>query len=151
MFIYKIYALDANTRALLESESGQLFMARCGYTLLKNKGVEAAAASFAQAFNNQKSTKQLVQFLQQVKAGEQLFSLDMQQSQAYTQLLSTLEKHKTPLGTTLADWALRFLTFDALLLVQAEPTTPTDDLAHVVTEQFTDTLLALQRRFKFEV
>jgi len=46
---------------------------------------------------------------------------------------------------------LRFLTIDALLLAQAEPTTPTDDLAHVIVEQFTDNLLALQRRFNFEV
>jgi hypothetical protein len=151
LFINNTCALDADIRILLQSAPGQLFMARCGYKLLKSKGAEAAARSFAQAFNL-KNTEQLVQFLQTVQAGGYYFAPDAaQQSQAYKQLLSTLEKHKTPVGTTLADWALRFLTVDALLLAQAEPTTPTDDLARVIVEQFIDNLVSLQRRFNFEV
>ena len=126
-------------------------MAQRGYELLKNQGPEELARSFSKQFNNG-SIPDLIQFFTRVQAAEkQFFSQSADQPRSYSQLLTTLEKYKTPVGTTLAHWAVRFLTLDALLLAQAEPTTPTDDLARVVTEQFIDALLALQRRYNFSV
>ncbi len=88
---------------------------------------------------------------------------------AYNNFFGILKEQKTPLGTTLDDWALRFLTSEAITvalpmierltiegktfheLSPLEKKQLLDTIHEVVTKRFMDHLKAVRIKFKFQI
>lgn len=98
----------------------------------------------------QKELSQLL--LRTIKPEIAAFNRDIpnaQYNQLYKNFMSLLETKKTPAGTTLKDWALRFLTSQAVstALSILEKQENISTLTKLMTERFMTNLTALQDKF----
>ncbi len=144
---------------------------------LKTKADEVANGfikKFAKAGAQDKDLIELRNLIVEVINPESVFqvpvdTLTPELETAYDTLITHLKEHKTPVGTTLQDWALRFLTSEAMLVAlpfieKAEydkksfNELPTDikegilrQTATIVSQRFMNNLKPVQQKFKFSL
>jgi hypothetical protein len=142
------------------------------------KKVTEVAQEFIKKFEKQGAQKsdlgELSVLVTEVIQPESVFqvpidTLDAILESAYDTLITHLKSHKTPVGTTLQEWALKFLTSESMIVAlpfidkaEIEGKSFNDlssdqkegilrQTAHIVAQRFMNNLRPVQQKFKFTV
>lgn len=81
-----------------------------------------------------------------------LFPDSDKDQEAYDKFLNLLAKYKTPVGTTLRQWGLRFLTSESIIIAVPliQKGLDIDQISSLVIEQFINNLSALENKYSFK-